>query len=627
MKFQCSATDGPAQTGILHIKNKKVKTPALFFPADETYHLPSFAECYIGQSTVENNDFNPCITIGNSIFFNQSTSDENNDVNNHLIIPDALPEQVKRYVQKYDQQQSKEIIVLPSDITLTKELIKGNESGLFIISNAAHLFSNPKKFSSYIAALRELISYDALVYTPSIATPETLGILVYLGCDLFDVTSAILAASKKKFFLPHTTLNAKEIDENPCYCPICSQTTKHPSKFSFQQILQHNYYQLHQELLIIRNAIQNNTLRDLVEQKVRSSSQLVTLLRYIDNEHYSYIEKRTPMSMPESYILQATSRESANRSEIKRFQQRIKNRYQKPKEKKILLLLPCSARKPYSFSKSHQRLQKAISKTTSPATIHEVIVTSPLGLVPRELELTYPASSYDISVTGEWFEDEKKLIQEQLETFLSTNQYEAIISHLPETLVQPPNHQKKPWHFSLIENSSTSKKSLASLTTLLNNALNSIESKSTLSKSDQKKQQVEQIAAFQFGKRLARTLLKDTIVKGKYPYLKIFDEYNQQLGMIPDGRGLISLTAEGGEKICHFSEYTVTIDTGFTVKGSILSPGVINADDSIRRGDDVIVIQGEDYLGVGVAMMNGNEMKKRLYGEAVNMRHKIKKEK
>ena len=623
MNFQCISTDGPGQTGFLQIKNKKVKTPGFLFPVEEQYAPPSFAECFISSSSIKNK-YSPMITVGKSIFFNQEQSDQKSDITNHVIIADALPETVKTYLQQFNHQQNENIIVLSSEPNIVSNEIKSNESALFIISNAKHLFNNPKKFCTFIVSLREQINYDALVYTPAIATPATLGLLVYLGCDLFDVTSAILAARHHRFFLPQTIIETKKINENSCHCPVCSQTKKHPSDFSFNQLLQHNYVMLQQELGIVRNAIRNNQIRDLVEQRIRISPQLVTLLRYFDESHYDYVEKRTPVSMPESYILNATSREADNRPEIKRFQKRVICRYQKPKEKKILLLLPCSARKPYSFSKSHQRFQKALSKTKSPGVIHEVIVTSPLGLVPRELELTYPASSYDISVTGKWYEDEKLMIQQQLTRFLSNNDYDAIVSHLPKTLVQPIKNSEKQWHFSLVDNKATSKKSLHSLTTILNQILETKQYESIPSKARQKKQQVHEIASFQFGRTLADSLLKNSFVKGKYPYLKIFDENNQQLGMIPDKRGLISLTAEGGKKICHLSKYQVTIDTGFTVKGSILSPGVITADESIRRGDDVLVYQGNHYLGVGVAVMNGSEMKKRSYGEAVNMRHKIK---
>ena len=34
------------------------------------------------------------------------------------------------------------------------------------------------------------------------------------------------------------------------------------------------------------------------------------------------------------------------------------------------------------------------------------MVTSPLGLVPRDLEEVWPAGHYDIPVTGDWTRDE-----------------------------------------------------------------------------------------------------------------------------------------------------------------------------------------------------------------------------
>jgi archaeosine synthase len=327
--------------------------------------------------------------------------------------------------------------------------------------------------------------------------------------------------------------------------------------------------------------------------------------------------------MPESYILQATSREAGFRPEIKRFQQRVLNRYQKPQNTKILLLLPCSAKKPYSFSKSHQRFNHAISQVKNHSLIHEVIITSPLGLVPRELELTYPASSYDISVTGTWFEDEKIMIQDQLEQYLMNNHYEGIVSHLPETLIHPPSNDEKCWHLSLQNEKATSSDSLRKLSEILSTISSTMETE-YVSKNEQKRIQIQAIASYQFGQNLADVLTKDITVKGKYPYLKFFDNHGSQLGMIPEGRGLISLTAEGGERMIQYDDYKVTINTGFTVKGSILSPGVISASNLIRKGDDVLVFQGEEYLGVGSALMNGIEMSQRSYGIAVNMRHKFK---
>lgn len=627
MKFQCLTSDGPAQTGILCINESKVLTPTIFYVASERYHPPTYADCFI--KTIEPSyEKNPCIQVGPSIFFTipQSKASHQCMIKDHIIIPESLPTSFQTCIYQQDSQKHNHITVLPSNEEIIKKKDFSKHASLFIVSNASQLFNNAKKLVSYLTTLRSSIHYDSLIYIPTVANPSTIALLTYLGCDLFDATGAILAARHQQFFLPHTVTKIHDLYENPCPCPICSQTTALPKEFSYNQILQHNYFMLHQELLNIRNAINNHLLRDLVEQRIRVNPHLITILRYLDNLKSEYLEQRSPVSMPTSYTLKVTSREAGFRPEIIRFQKRLLTRYQKPAAKKILLLLPCSAKKPYSFSKSHQRFYQSISKVPNHSIIHEVIVTSPLGLVPRELELTFPASSYDISVTGTWFEDEKQMIQTQLETFLQQNNYDAIVSHLPEDLVYPPKDKKDIWKNSLNNEPATSKKALQRLTKILNELM-AVKSYKNISKSEQKIQQVNAIATYQFGNRLSSGLLKQCVISGKYPYLKIFDEHHQQIGMIPDQRGLISLTAEGGKRISHFNKYIVSIETGFTVKGSILAPGIISCDPDIRRGDDVIVIQGDSYLGVGLANMNGSEMMSRSYGEAVNMRHKIKTKK
>jgi archaeosine synthase len=624
MKFQCHDTDGPAQTGILSIHNKKIKTPSILFPASNRYHPPSFTEGFISYSNEkQKKEFNPLITVGNSIFFKHDSSSEKNILHNYIIIPETLPSSVHQFLHQYDEQSQPDIQVLPSDDSLLKSHITTNSAQLLIVSNAAHLFNHPKKFVSYVISTRKLSNYDSMIYFPSIGTPSTLALLSYSGGDLFDATSAILASRHLYFFLPDTScLHVKEIRENACVCPVCLQTQSQPSSYSFTQLLQHNYFMIWQELLTIRQAIQHNHLRDLFEKRIRNAPHLITILRYLDSLGEDYLEQRTPVSMSNSYVLQVTSREAGFRPDIKRFQHRVLTRYQKPKGKKILVLLPCSAKKPYSLSQSHQRFYQAISKASNHSVIHELIITSPLGLVPREIELVYPASSYDISVTGEWYEDEKQMIQQQLNNFLNQHQYDHVVSHLPETLIQPFEQRNLSCQYSCTTEKPTSKQSLRKLSEILIE-LTTKNAYDPIAKSELKKSQLTAIAAFQFGPTLAQALTEDTVIKGKYPYLKLFDYHNNQLGMIPDKRGLISLTAEGGKRICHLKKYTVTIDTGFTVKGSILAPGVISANDEIRKGDDVIVFQEERYLGVGNARMSGVEMTQRSYGEAVNMRHKI----
>ena len=92
-----------------------------------------------------------------------------------------------------------------------------------------------------------------------------------------------------------------------------------------------------------------------------------------------------------------SSEESLYRPEAVRWRQRME--WMKPVGDSVVLL-PCSMKKPYSNSKSHQAFRKVTRS------FQELIVTSPFGICPRELENTFPIQSYDVSTTGSWSQDE-----------------------------------------------------------------------------------------------------------------------------------------------------------------------------------------------------------------------------
>lgn len=133
---------------------------------------------------------------------------------------------------------------------------------------------------------------------------------------------------------------------------------------------------------------------------------------------------------------------------------------------------------------------------------------------------------------------------------------------------------------------------------------------------------VKGVVAYQFGKEIAERFIKDTKIKGKYPYHKIMYK-NKQLGMITIDRGLVSLTLEGAKRLAKFEKYWVEIYDDFELKGSLFAPGIKDSDESIRIGDEVVVLRKNKLYAVGVAQMNGEEMKESFHGEAVKIRHRI----
>ena len=91
----------------------------------------------------------------------------------------------------------------------------------------------------------------------------------------------------------------------------------------------------------------------------------------------------------------------------------------------LLSSLPCSARKPYRFSKSHRRFREAIGDRP----VLELMVTSPLGIVPRELEDLWPAGHYDVPVTGDWSADELNRIHDLVSDLTTRLGFQSVIDH------------------------------------------------------------------------------------------------------------------------------------------------------------------------------------------------------
>ncbi|UCE74457.1 MAG: DUF5591 domain-containing protein, partial [Methanomassiliicoccales archaeon] len=360
----------------------------------------------------------------------------------------------------------------------------------------------------------------------------------------------------------------------------------------------------------VRNAIRSGGLRELVESRVRSEPQMVSILRILDTHHYSFLEKYFPVTGGQMI---ASSNESLTRPEIVRFRERIKERYKKLPHPKILLLLPCSAKKPYSFSRTHKAIRKAVSDCGNKSAVHEVVITSPLGIVPRELELFYPAQQYDIPVTRSWSEDEISMIGEGILEFLKTNKYDNMVVHLPSDYGFVRNFLSE--FTSTCSEEPTSASSLQKLTEVLSELARSY---GKLKGEKRLWEAVMSFARFQFG-NAADALMVGAKIKGRYPNLRIFKD-EKQLGMLVGARGMISLTLEGGKILANEKVYWVKIDD-FKPIGNIFAVGVLDADKNIRIGDDVVVLRNKDLVGVGVAVMGFEEMINSNRGEAVRIRH------
>jgi archaeosine synthase len=85
--------------------------------------------------------------------------------------------------------------------------------------------------------------------------------------------------------------------------------------------------------------------------------------------------------------------------------------------------------------------------------------------------------------------------------------------------------------------------------------------------------------------------------------------------------GTLSLTLAGARTWRDSAAPTKRVDIdAFVPSGSVLAPGVVDADDSIRPGDEV-VFEGPKAFGVGRAASHGAAMVEGTRGVAVDVRH------
>jgi archaeosine synthase len=612
MDFQVIHRDGPARIGQLTLDKKTIVTPNILFLYTSRCKAPAFSDILLTNENLKNKK--PMLCIGENIFSTTKKKTQKSlCLEDYLIYPKDVS--LELHLSGRLSNKNTECCLIPAKKELIPALAQNNNAQLFIVAYATQLFSQQTQFVDFITELRQKIGYQKPIYLPCVGDPTSLAFLIYLGIDFFDSSSAIMAARNDTFLFPTGFFRKNQLTELPCGCPSCARAND-ASAMGYEEILQHNYSMLFYEMKQVRNAITTGSLRELVEMRVRASPHLSSLLRLLDYNHYPFLEERTPVVRKQPLI--ATTKDSLLRPEIKRFQDRVIQRFEKPASAKVLLLLPCSAKKPYSFSKSHKRFRECFLNLNNPFVVHEVILTSPLGLVPRELELTYPASTYDTAVTGHWDEDEKKMIRTLLEGYLEKNTYEATIMHIPPAIQAFVSDLFKNPRITC-KDSPTSDESLANLSDELQQTTQGYD---RVNPQRRAYENIRSTACYQFGPALAEMLMKDCTISGKYPYQKIMCK-NIQRGMLTEERGLISLTMQGAGQLADAEQYWVEIFDDFTLKGSVFAPGIKDADESIRIGDEVLVRKKKQVCGVGVALMNGREMTQSTRGEAVKIRHHI----
>jgi len=467
-------------------------------------------------------------------------------------------------------------------------IIEDNHSEAVYVGNSRQLTKNYREFVEILRRLRERFPNVLIVID---LEPYFYPLAVYLGVDAFDTRSLRLYDFENKAFTQ--------------YSPLVWGEGSNSVEFSRSMIE------------IVRRAIKDGKLRQIVENFLHTPSH-EGILRIADVEYGDYLEEYTPTTPRTIYFI---SNDSLRRPEVRRWQRRVLQRFEPPENTRLVLLFPCSAKKPYSTSRSHMLYRKTVREAVGDGIhlIHDLVLTSPLGVVPREWERL---AKYDIVVTGHWSREEVESSSELLAKTLEKYPKDVpIVAHLDGPYVEiareAAERSGREIIFTSVKDSTTSRNSLGSLRDTL------LEFKENLnaSKRDRKyreKEWIRKIFDYYLGKGAGAAVLpNEARIRGSRMLIISVD--GRQTGTLRDAA--ISLTPFGMQRVYETTKsYWVEVD--FELRGDVFAVGVNAADERIRPDDVVGIIRDGEVIGVGRAVLSGREMLKTKRGIAVKVKNK-----
>ena len=444
---------------------------------------------------------------------------------------------------------------------------------IVVLTDAVQLASQPGKLPLAVMTLKHRFP-GALLWTPGLGGPDNLSVLVSMGVDLFDLARCREASANNVML---TAWGPR--------LPLEHEVTS----------IEAQAYHMVKALDEVRAAVMSGSLRSLAVQQSQSSPRLVEHLRR-HQELAAQHEGVLASHMPATTEFACFSPNALRDPLVVDWERFMTEAYEAPLPvRTVMILLPCSARKPYRLSKSHSQFLRAIATTGC----HEVMMTSPLGLVPRDLEDAWPAANYDVPVTGDWSSDELDRVRRMLTALVQRVGYKEIINHTDMDLsflsVNVVNTREG--------QGSTNFDALARLSAAVKDARERYELKN----------QKNNLRLKEHFKSLARKVTgtdswcEDLVVRGKLPRWRL--ELNgTQIAVWSIDRNGFSFSRAAVEHLHQHQALKVVVLHGDVVwKGDVFAQLVKEADPTIRMGDDIRILQGGDCIGLARAVAAGWE--------------------
>jgi 7-cyano-7-deazaguanine tRNA-ribosyltransferase len=216
--------------------------------------------------------------------------------------------------------------------------------------------------------------------------PFMFAFAVALGCDLFDSAAYILYARRGRYLTNTGTLHLEEMEYFPCGCSTCDKTTPDevrslPLIDRTQFLAEHNLLACLQEIETIKEATSEGRLWELIEMRCRAHPSLLEGLRKI-GEHKSHVTCAAPSTKRRGVLFFDST--SLQRPEYVMYLERIVRDYERPKAATTMLLMPATRQGPKGRASTPMELVHSGRK------VHVCLYCPPYGIVPSELEDTFP---------------------------------------------------------------------------------------------------------------------------------------------------------------------------------------------------------------------------------------------
>ena len=521
-------------------------------------------------------------------------------------------------------------------------LIKNNEN--VRILNLVDLFDNFSNFRNILKVIfkikRELDSNLVLMVSGRII-PKFYPILIYLGVDLIDASYLLYLSAEKLYDTIEYLLPIYKIKYFPCPCTICKgklrlSLSEKDSSEKIEQLTLHNIISAYTYMHKIKLYMRTEDFRGFIEKSSYDDMNVISMLRVLDNQYFNDLKFETPLTQINK-VINCRGPLSYNRPDFQEFRERLIKRFTPELWTKLIIILPCSAKKPYSESRSHQKFHSVTRNYRDFPDFQEIILTSPLGAIPRQLENIYPVNSYDISVTGEWDSEEITIASNMLISLLEKfDERIPVLCHVKDSgylkiIENARSRLKNDFYFTEVEKNLTTKESLLSLDEKIQELKdlyhqdNVIPDNKNFLKNLTRK--FLKIIDYQFGSNTGKKIFYNGIKtwRNKRSHqIEIRDLLTREvLGKFNFNSGQIELNLIGANRLLPFNENSnFIVFDGENIKGNTLfHPGIVSFSPTLVPKDNVLIFdkKKEKIIGLGSLIVGSNYIKNSKTGKIANV--------